>query len=156
MVQKEIYITNEGHENLDNELNYLKTVRRKEVAVRIYKATDAGGAVDNAEYDAAKNEQAFVEGRVSELEDILSKAVVALIDRSLKDAVQLGSSVTVALEDGSAQVYIVVGSVEAAPLEGKISIESPAGRALLGQKVGDKVDVETPSGFLQLTILRVR
>ena len=155
MVQKEIYIIHQDHKTLDNELNYLKTVRRKDVAVRIYKDTDAGGIVDNAEYDAAKNEQAFVEGRVSELENILPKAIVTSTDTILKDAVRFGFLVTVALKDGSDQVHTVVGNAEAAPFEGKISMESPVGRALLCQKVGYKVNVETPSRFLKLTILRV-
>lgn len=156
MVQKEVYLTAEGRENLDSELNYLKTVRRKEVATRIHKATETGGTVDNAEYDEAKNEQAFVEGRISELDNILSNAVVAPTDEGPKGAVKLGSSVTVSAEKGRKQVYKVVGSAEAAPLERKISIESPVGRALLGHKVGDKVKVEAPSGVVKLTITRVR
>ena len=155
MSQKVTYLTSEGREKLATELNNLKTVRRKEVALRINRASETGGTVDNAEYDEAKNEQAFVEGRIFHLENILSNAVVPPTLKRKKGFVQLGSSVTVVSDGGSEKYYTVVGTAEAAPLEGKISIESPVGQAILGRKVGDKVDVKTPSGIVKLTISKI-
>ena len=156
MAQKTSYLTPEGQQNLTQEHDQLTTVRRREVAARIQKASENGGTVDNAEYDEAKNEQAFVEGRISELENILSSSVVASKPRrKTNGVVEFGSSVTVASEEGGKKLYKVVGSAEAAPLEGKISVESPVGRALMGHKKGDKVDVETPAGLVNLTIVKV-
>jgi transcription elongation factor GreA len=156
MARRETYLTSEGRQDLEEELEQLKTVRRREVAERIHLASESGGTVDNAGYDEAKNEQAFVEGRISRLENILSNAVVAASssDRS-RGAVEFGSSVTVRTERGKRQLYKVVGSAEAVPLEGKISVESPVGRALMGRKAGDKVDVETPSGVVKLTVVKI-
>ena len=156
MAQREVYLTSEGQENLEKELDHLMTVRRKEVASQINKASETGGTVDNAEYEEAKNEQAFVEGRISDLENILSNAVVASKAKSSKGAVQFGSSVTVVTDGGTKKLYKVVGSAEAAPLEGKISLESPVGSALMGRKVGDTIDVETPSGVVNLTIKKIK
>jgi transcription elongation factor GreA len=155
MAPKVTALTAEGHKHLLGELNNLKTVRRKEVAARIRKASETGGVVDNAEYDEAKNEQAFVEGRISDLDNILSNAVVASVSKGKEGSVQLGSSVTVENDSGSKTRYVVVGSAEAAPLEGKISVESPVGRAILGHKKGDVVKVETPSGAVKLRITAV-
>ena len=155
MAPKVTTLTASGHKHLLEELNNLKTVRRKEVATRIRKASETGGTVDNAEYDEAKNEQAFVEGRISDLENILSNAVVASMEKGKKGAVQLGSSVTVENDGGKKTEYVVVGSAEAAPLEGKISVESPVGRAILDHKKGDVVKVETPSGAVKLKITKV-
>ena len=156
MAQRENYLPLEGQENLEKELQHLTTVRRKEVASRIHKASEGGGTVDNAEYEEAKNEQAFVEGRISDLETILSNAVVASKAKRSKGAVEFGSSVTVVTNGGTRKLYKVVGSAEAAPLEGKISVESPVGSALLGHKVGDSVEVETPSGVVNLTIKKIK
>ena len=156
MAQREVYLTSEGQENLEKELDHLMTVRRKEVASRIHKASETGGTVDNAEYEESKNEQAFVEGRISDLENILSNVVVASKAKSSKGAVQFGSSVTVVTDGGTKKLYKVVGSAEAAPLEGKISLESPVGSALMGRKVGDTIDVETPSGVVNLTIKKIK
>ena len=153
--QRQTYLTPEGRDKLQGELNHLRTVRRKEVAARIHKASETGGMVDNAEYDEAKNEQGFVEGRITDLDNILSKAIVAPTPKKKKGPVELGSTVTVVSNGGAKQNYMVVGSAEAAPLEGKISIESPVGRAILGRKKGDTVDVETPSGVVNLTITKV-
>ena len=155
MARKEIYLTKEGRQSLDEELAHLMAVRRREVAARIHKASETGGTVDNAEYDEAKNQQSFLEGRISDLENILSNAVVATGKESPKGAIQLGSKVTVVAGDGARKKYTVVGSAEAAPLEGRISLESPVGRALMDHKVGDEVDVETPSGTVKLTIRKV-
>lgn len=156
MPKKEIFITAEGRQALDQELEHLSNVRRRDVATRINKASETGGTVDNAEYDEAKNEQAFVEGRISELENVLFNAVVSSGEEGARGAVDFGSSVTVVTEEGKMKKYTVVGSAEAAPLTGKISIESPVGRALIGHKVDDRVDVETPSGVVKLTIVKVK
>ncbi len=151
-------VTAEGFESLEKELEHLTFVRRREVADRIRKASEDGGTVDNAEYEDAKNDQAFVEGRISDLQKILSNAIVATKKKAKKGAdvlVAFGSKVTVAAERSGKRVYKIVGTAEAAPLEGKISVESPVGRALMGHKVGDKVDVETPSGVVKLTIVTI-
>ena len=158
MVRTETHLTPEGREALEGELEHLISVRRREVAARIHKASETGGTVDNAEYEEAKNEQALVEGRITELEQILFDAVVT-VDAGRKKrkggAVEFGSSVTVTTDKGAKRLYKVVGSAETAPLEGKISESSPVGRALMGHKKGDKVDVETPSGVVKLTITKV-
>ena len=156
MVRKETYLTPQGLKSLQEELDHLLNVRRSEVAARIHKANETGGTVDNAEYDEAKNEQAFVEGRIRDLENILSNAVVAPDAKKRGKGVKFGSSVTVVTDDGSKRDYTVVGSAEASPLEGRISNESPVGNALLGRKVGDKVKVRTPSGVMKLTIRKIR
>ena len=155
MARRESYLTPEGEQQLQDELGHLKSVRRPEVAARIHKASGTGGTVDNAEYDEAKNEQAFVEGRIRDVENILSTAVVTPRPDKKKGSVEFGSSVTVVTSEGVRQRYKVVGSAEAAPLDGKISNESPVGRALLGRKVGDEVEVETPSRLMKLTITKV-
>ena len=156
MIRKETYLTPEGLKSLQEELDHLQRVRRSEVAARIHKANETGGTVDNAEYDEAKNEQAFVEGRIRELENLLSNAVVAPDVESAAQGVGFGSSVTVVTDGGRKRSYTVVGSAEASPLEGKISNESPVGKALLGRKVGDEVKVETPAGLMRLTIQKIR
>ena len=155
MEQQEKYLTRQGQQNLERELAHLVNVRRQEVAARIHRATETGGTVDNAEYEDAKNEQAFAEGRISELQNILSNAIVASSRERSDEAVEFGSSVTVVTEEGTKKRYTVVGSVEAAPLEGRISVESPVGRALMGHKVGDEVNVKAPSGAVKLTIVKI-
>ena len=154
MVRKEVFLTEQGRQGLEEELGHLVSVRRREVAGRIHKASETGGTVDNAEYDEAKNEQAFLEGRISDLENILSNAVVAPAEKG--GGVQLGSRVTVTAEDGSKRDYTVVGSAEAAPLEGKISLESPVGMALMDRDVGDAVEAKTPAGTVKLKITNIR
>ena len=156
MARRETYLTPDGLKQLQEELGHLKNVRRGEVAERIHKAHESGGNVDNAEYDEAKNAQSFAEGRIRELENIIANAVVAPKGRKQKDLVGIGSSVTVENARGAKQNYRVVGSAEAAPLEGKISNESPVGHALFGHKVGDEVEVNAPSGVVKLTITRIR
>ena len=155
MSQRQTYLTAEGLRQLKDELSVLKGVRRQEVADRIHKASDTGGTVDNAEYDEAKNQQSFIEGRIRELEKISANAVVAPSQTEKTDTVQFASLVTVVIDGGPKRRYKVVGSVEAAPLDGKISNESPVGRALLGRKIGDEVEVETPSGVMRLTIVGI-
>ena len=156
MTQRETYLTPEGLQQLQDELGFLKTARRQEVATRIHKASETGGTVDNAEYDEAKNEQAFIEGRIRDLESVLFKAVVAPSRQKGTDTVGFGSSVTVVTPEGNKRKYTVVGTAEAAPLQSKISNESPVGQALLGRKVGDEVEVQAPSGVMKLTIVKIR
>lgn len=155
MIQRQQYLTPEGRDQLQEELDELRMVRRPDVAARIHQATEGGGTVDNAEYEEVKNEQAFVEGRIRDLEEILTNAVVAERSPDSEDQVQFGSAVTVKAQDGRNRHYQLVGSAEARPLEGKISNESPVGRKLLGRRVGDVVDVETPSGVQTLTVVAI-
>ncbi len=142
--------------NLDKELKHLMTVRRREVAARIHRASEAGGTVDNAEYEEAKNEQAFVEGRISELERTLSNVVVEDSKGRDDGVIKFGSSVTVTTDKGQKRMYKIVGSAEAAPLEGKISLESPVGRSLMARRVGEEVDIETPAGVISLKIRKIK
>ncbi|MGQ9627845.1 MAG: transcription elongation factor GreA [Anaerolineae bacterium] len=155
MTEKTIFLTEEGKKKLESELEYLRTVRRLEVAERIHAAKEGGDIMENAGYEDAKNEQAFLEGRIRTLEYILQNAV--LIDESTStDVVDLGSRVTV-LEEGNEQPenYFIVGSAEVDPASGRISNESPLGRALLGHRVGDTVTVKTPGGSLRFQILHI-
>ena len=155
MVQRRRYLTPAGHDGLQAELEHLKAVRRPDVSSRIHEATQTGGTADNAEYDEVKNEQAFIEGRILDLEDILANAVIAEKDEKAAGLVQFGSAVTVTSKGSKKQVYHLVGSAEANPLEGKISNESPVGRALLDRKVGDQVEVTTPAGVTTLKITKI-
>jgi len=148
MVNQIQYLTPEGLKNLETRLKYLIEVRRPEVAERLRQALEEGGDLsENAEYEDAKNEQAFVEGEVIRLEGILSSAQVIEATKGKKDIVQLGSLVTV-VEKGTKEqeVYHLVGSAEANPAEGKISLESPVGKALMGAKIGTEVKVNAPAG----------
>ena len=155
MTQRQRYLTPQGHDQLVRELHELRTVRRPDVAARIHQATEGGGTADNAEYEEVKNEQAFVEGRIRDIEGILDSAVVAERSPDSEDRVQFGSAVTLETESGQSRHYQLVGSAEARPLEGKISNESPVGQALLDRRVGDVVEVKTPSGVQKLTIVAV-
>jgi transcription elongation factor GreA len=153
MVEQPQYLTPEGFENLEKRLRHLVEVRRAEVAERLRQALEEGGDLsENAEYEDAKNEQAFIEGEILRLESILSTAQVIEASGST-DVVAIGSKVTV-VEQGTKdkEVYFLVGSAEARPSEGKISHESPLGRALMGAKVGQKVTVKAPDGELIFTI----
>ena len=153
---KETIVTKEGLLKLEQELEELKTVRRKEVAEKIKVARGFGDLSENSEYDEAKNEQAIVEGRIAELENQL-KNVRVLDESELNTAnVHVGSVVTVRFKGKKADVtYSIVGSTEADPLGGKISDESPIGKALLGHAEGDVVEVETPGGEVTLTIQKI-
>jgi transcription elongation factor GreA len=153
MVNQVQYLTPEGLKNLENRLKYLIEVRRPEVAERLRQSLEEGGDLsENAEYEDAKNEQAFVEGEVLRLETILSSAQV-IEDTGKKDKVVLGARVTI-VEEGTKdkEIYYLVGSAEANPTEGKISSESPLGKALLGKKVGDKVKVDAPAGEITFVV----
>ncbi len=146
MAQRETFLTSEGLAKLEAEMTHLRMVRRQEVAQRIQRAKEIGGTVDNAEYEDAKNEQAFVEGRILTLENMLKSAVLIPDTRTPSEKVELGSVVTVTDAQGKTYKYTIVGSTEANPSQGKISNQSPVGKALLGRKVGQKAEVATPAG----------
>lgn len=151
--EKEVVLTADGLAKLERELEHLKTVRRREVAQRIKTALEFGDISENSEYDDAKNEQAFIEGRILSLEKMLRNS--RIVDESSIDpnVVAIGSKVGVKeLDSGESMVYVVVGSAEADPNENRISSESPVGRALLGKRVGDVVHVEVPAGTLGFEI----
>jgi len=154
MTEKKIMITQEGLAKLKSELEELLSVRRREVAGKIKRAREMGGTENNAEYDDAKNEQAFVEGRILTLENIVKNAVV-IESPALPGVVELGNKVLIQNQGGKIDQFTIVGSAEANPIEGKISNESPVGQALLGRKVGDEVQVPTPAGMLKLKIIEV-
>ncbi len=148
------YLTKEGFDRLQQELEYLRTEKRIEVAERLREALEDGDLIENAELEAAKNEQSFVEGRIKELEILLSNA--RLIDEtSQTDRIQVGSKVRVQEEGLEPEDYVIVGAVEADPRLGRISNESPLGKALLNHKAGDTVKVEAPRGEFEIEILSV-
>ncbi|MBE3588550.1 MAG: transcription elongation factor GreA [Thermoanaerobacteraceae bacterium] len=156
MKEKEVILTVEGLKQLERELEELKTVRRREVAARIKQAIEFGDISENSEYEDAKNEQAFIEGRILTLEQMLRNARV-IDDHAGTDEVTLGSVVLLKdLEYGDEVEYTIVGSVEADPGAHKISNESPVGRAIMGQKKGSVVEVAVPAGLLKYQILDIR
>jgi transcription elongation factor GreA len=150
------FLTREGYQKLQDELDFLRTQKREEIANRLHEAMEGGELIENAEYEAAKNEQAFVEGRIKELEVLLATARV--IDESAVSmgTIQVGSSVVVQ-EEGvkEKEKYDIVGVAEADPAEGKISNESPLGRALLNHKEGDQVQVDAPAGSFKVKVIKV-
>ena len=152
MPGRENYLTREGLVRLEAELEEFRTVRRQRVAVRIQKATELGGTVDNAEYDDSKNEQAFVEGRILTLERITGRVIIIGGDAVNSGEVQMGGHVTLLNQNGNEEEYTIVGSPEADPAQGRISNESPVGKAVLKKRVGDEVQVNTPAGTVTLTI----
>lgn len=147
-----MYLTKEGLEKLKAELAELINVKRLEVAKRIQEAREMGDISENSEYDAARAEQAYVEGKIAELEEVIKNAVVR--DTSASDTVSVGCKVTVHV-DGDRETFHIVGAPEANPVQGKISHESPLGSALVGKKIGDKIEVDAPVGKLVYTILKV-
>jgi len=152
MGQKEIFITQEGLAKLKTELEHMVSVRRQEVADKIKRAREMGGTENNAEYDDAKNEQSFVEGRILTLENTIRDSAVIEAPAS-PGIVELGDKVLIQNQDGKIEQFAIVGSAEANPVEGKISNESPVGKALLGKKIGDEIEVPTPAGVLKLLIM---
>ncbi len=149
------YLTKEGLKNLEQELDSLRTVRRAEVAERLHQAMEDGELIENAEYEAAKNEQAFVEGRILTLETMLSNAEI-IQENGSSDIVNLGSSVVVKeAESLDSEKYLIVGAAEASPVEGRISNESPLGHALLGRRVGDEIKVIAPAGELLFRVVEI-
>jgi len=152
--KKDFYLTADGITKLRDELNDLVANQRPKIAGRLKEAKEYGDLSENAQWDDAKDQQAFVEGRISEIENILKHTVVIEQPKDT-DTVGLGSVVHVEVEDG-VQEYTIVGSPEANPEEGKISNESPIGSALIGRKKGDLVEVEVPSGSMTFKIKHIK
>ncbi|NMB38773.1 MAG: transcription elongation factor GreA [Firmicutes bacterium] len=156
MAEKEVFLTPEGLEKLEKELETLKTAKRREIAQKIKESLEFGDITENSEYNNAKNEQAFVEGRIIFLEKLLRNAKIIYDDDHDGDEVVVGRWVTVRdLETGEILKYKIVGSAEANPAESKISNESPVGQALIGKTPGVVVDVEVFDGILQYELLEV-
>jgi transcription elongation factor GreA len=157
MPEKETVVTEEGLRKLEAELEELKTVHRKEVNDRIRQAKEFGDISENAEYEDAKQEQAFIEGRIMKLEAMIRNAKIIHEGEGGADEVHLGSTVKVKnLTSGSESEYTIVGSAESDPINAKISNESPIGRALVGAKPGQTVTATAPSGEIQLRIISIR
>jgi len=150
-----VYVTPEGLKKLEDELEHLRTVKRQEVAQRLHEAMEDGELIENAEYEAAKNEQAFVEGRILELEHMLAQAQVIEPGKST-GVVGIGSTVVIQEDGKPAETYTIVGAAEANPRDGLISNESPMGQALLDHKTGDDVDVRAPAGTLRFRIVKIK
>jgi transcription elongation factor GreA len=157
-IDKEVVLTLEGLAKLEKELEHLKTVRRREVAERIKQALEFGDISENSEYEDAKNEQGFIEGRVLSIEKMLRNAkVIDEHEGHQAGVVGLGSRVTLVEVNGGVEVeYMIVGSAEANPLESKISNESPVGKSLIGRSVGELVNVNVPMGTIQYKIAAVK
>ena len=148
-----VYLTKKGLVDLKKEYEELTEVKRLKIALRIKTAREMGDISENAEYDSAREEQAFIEGRIREIEDILKK-VETIKEGGSSGAVQVGSHVKVRI-DGGEEEFHIVGAPEANPMDKRISHESPLGLALLGKKVGEKIDIEAPVGKLTYTILNI-
>ncbi|EJV68294.1 transcription elongation factor GreA [Bacillus mycoides] len=155
--EKTYPMTQEGKQKLENEVEQLKTVRRKEVVERIKIARSFGDLSENSEYDAAKDEQAFVEGRITQLENMIRNAVIIEDNGEESTVVTLGKTVTFKeLPGGDEESYTIVGSAEADPFEGRISNDSPIAKSLLGKQIGEKVAIQTPGGEMQVEIISVK
>jgi transcription elongation factor GreA len=156
MAEHPVPLTQDGLAKIEQELEQLKHVRRPQVAERIRESKELASTQNNAEYDDAKNEQAFVEGRILTLEKLVQDAV--LIDEEEAhhaSQVQIGSTVSVTNAEGKKQEFTIVGSTEADPTKGRISNESPVGRALLGKRVGEEVLVDVPKGAMRFTVTKI-
>lgn len=155
MAHQAVYVTPEGLKKLEDELELLRTVKRAEVAQRLHEAMEDGELIENAEYEAAKNEQAFVEGRILEIEHML--AVAKVIEAGgPRDVVRIGSTVTVQEPESQPETYTIVGAAEASPKDGLISNLSPLGQALLDHRVGDEVEVKAPAGVLKFRVISLK
>ena len=156
MEEKKNILTYAGLQKLEEELHDLKVNKRKEVAGKIKEAREQGDLSENAEYDAAKDEQRDIEARIEELEKILKNAEVVVEDEAETDKINIGCKVKVFdVEFDEEMEFSIVGSTEANSLKGKISNESPVGRALIGAKIGDTVSVESPSGVMEYKVLSI-
>jgi transcription elongation factor GreA len=151
---QQTYLSREGIESLKKELQELKTKKRREIAQRLQEAKDLGDLSENAEYFEAKEAQSLNENRIAELEELL-KNVVMIETSSQEDIVRIGSTVEVKSDKNGAEVFSIVGSAEAKPQEGKISNESPLGRAFLGRKIGEEIEIKTPSGITKYKIIKI-
>lgn len=155
MTTRETYLTPKAQKRLEEELDHLRRHKRQEVADRIQRSKEVGGTLDNAEYDDAKNDQSFNEGRIQELERKLNQAILIPDHTESSGVVQLGSRVIVQNEGKALQEYVIVGVDDADPLSGKISHESPVGKALLNKKANAKVEIGTPRGKMTLRIVEI-
>jgi len=155
MAEKPVFLTADGLAKLESELEYLRHTRRQQIADRINESKALGGSIDAADYEDAKNEQAFVEGRIQALERLLSNVEI-IGEGQAAGVVGMGSRVTVTAPDGENDSYIIVGSVEADPRSGRISNESPVGRALIGRKIGEEFSVMTPGGVVTMKISEIK
>lgn len=154
--KKEVLLTEEGLEKLKQELELLRTQKRHEVAERLKEAIAQGDLSENSEYDAAKEEQAFIESRIIQLENMIRNAKIISPDNVDKNKVHVGSKVTIQeIPDGDKETYTIVGSAESDPSENKISNESPIGAELIGKKVGETIHVQVPSGAIQFKIVEI-
>lgn len=149
------FLTREGYTKLQEELDFLRTKKREEIASRLHEAMEGGELIENAEYEAAKNEQAFVEGRIKELEVLLATAKVISETSASSGMIQVGSKITVQEEGLDPEIFTIVGAAEANPGAGRISNESPLGRALLNHKAAERVQVDAPGGSFIVHILKV-
>jgi transcription elongation factor GreA len=149
-----VFLTSEGYQKLQDELDYLRKTKRKEVAERLHEAMEGGELIEDAEYEAAKNEQAFVEGRIQELEILLANARV-IEDTGKHEVIQIGARVVIQEEGYEPEQYIIVGPAETNPRNGRISNESPLGRALMDHRAGDTVRVNAPDGAFTVQVLKV-
>ena len=158
MNEQQTFLTREGYQKLENELKYLRTTRRQEVAHRLHEALAEGPILENAELEEARNEQAFLEGRILIVEGLLRNAVIIEEGQHSHEIVGLGSYVTVTEVNDSEvpETYYIVGSAEAVPIKGLISNESPLGQALIGHKVGETAKVNAPDGVLAFKIVGIR
>jgi transcription elongation factor GreA len=154
MDKKQFYVTQKGLEELKSELENLQKKKRAEVVERVASARSMGDLSENSEYHAAKEELSLVDGRIEELEDIIKKVQIIKEDKKGSKVIQLGSQVTIKVS-GKEEVFSLVGEWEADPHEKKISHESPLGKALIGRKPGDKVEVEAPAGKITYNILKI-
>jgi len=148
------YLTREGFEKLQAELDELRNNRRKEIAVRLQEAMEDGELIENAEYEDAKNEQAFVEGRIKDLDLLLATARIIDEGENEQGFIQVGTTVTLQEDGYEPETYMIVGPAEADPLLGRISNESPIGRALINHKVGETVKVDAPGGNYSVLIIK--
>jgi transcription elongation factor GreA len=154
-MEQENYLTSDGADKLKAELEELKGPKREEMAKRLRSAIQMGDLSENADYHKAKEDQSFMEGRIQELEYLLKNAIIVDVNDLSTDSIQVGSHVTVQEGDFPEERYFLVGAKEADPRNGKISNESPIGRALMGGHVGDEVIATTPGGELKLKILKI-
>ena len=151
---QQTYLSRESIESLKKKLQELKTKKRREIAQRLQEAKDLGDLSENAEYFEAKEAQSLNENRIAELEELL-KNVVMIETSSKEDIVRIGSTIEVKSDKNGAEVFSIVGSAEAKPQEGKISNESPLGRAFLGRKIGEEIEIKTPSGITKYKIIKI-
>lgn len=157
ITEKKFPMTASGKQKLEEELEFLKTVKRKEIVERIKIARSYGDLSENSEYDSAKEDQGFLEGKISSLESMIRNSVIITEDELNTDEVRLGKTVTFKeLPDGDEETYTIVGSAEANPIEGLISNDSPIAKALIGRRTDDEVKISTPGGEMSVVIIKIK